>query len=69
MSAKLLWPLRIRERGDVRCQTCGKVHDMYEAERGYASWEDPDDGHVYNRQSWETVARRYGFTEEAERAA
>jgi hypothetical protein len=69
MDRTLERPLRVRERGVRRCLTCGKVHDLYAgAANFWGSWADPDDGHAYTPESWEDVARRYGFTEERERS-
>lgn len=52
-------------RGERRCRTCGEVHDCYavasDSEQAGRSWADPKDGHVYDPESWETIARRLGF--------
>lgn len=63
----------IAVRGDRRCTECGLVHDAYWRKPGIPSagysWADPDDGHPYNPEGWEDVARRYGYSATMERGA
>lgn len=49
------------ERGVRVCRECGEPHDCYEIRQGRhkrRSWAHPADGHAYNAEDWETVARR-----------
>jgi hypothetical protein len=48
------------EYGERPCQKCGKPHNSYRdplQPNTAASWADPDDGHIYEPRSWESLYR------------
>ena len=45
------------EEGIRLCRVCLKPHNLYKVRRGQ-SWADPDDGHSYMSENWESLARR-----------
>ena len=49
------------EQGTRPCVTCGKPHALRRDETdvgAFGSWADPDDGHTYRPESWESIALR-----------
>lgn len=57
------WPIVV-ERGERPCVECGKPHDCLRTremhnENRWGSWADPEDGHYYKPESWESLGRKW----------